>query len=221
MQDIPIFLRPLLVIVSMLFSITAHEYAHAWAAVLAGDDTPRREGRLTFNPTVQMDLFGTIIWPGLMSLIGGGFVGWGRPVDWRPVRFRKGLNERTTSILVALAGPAMNLLLCAIALLVVKFTNFGVQNAGNLAGTVDAIGLFAVFMVLTNSMLVVVNIAIPVFPLFDGFRILQAVLGENHPAIEWILRYQFFMLILVFLVFGRVIGVLNAGLLAFLQSIVG
>lgn len=221
MQEIPYFLRPLLVIVSMLFSITAHEYAHAWAAVLAGDDTPRREGRLTFNPTVQMDLFGTIIWPGLMSLIGGGFVGWGRPVDWRPVRFRKGLNEKTTSILVALAGPAMNLLLCALAILVFKFTDFGLQNASNLAGTMDAIGLFAVFMILTNSMLVVVNIAIPVFPMFDGFRILQTVLGDDHEVIQWILRYQLVMMLLVFFVFGRVIGALNNGLLNLLMSIVG
>src|SRR5262245_48351330 len=84
-----------------------HEFAHAWVATKLGDDTPEREGRLTLYPPAHIDLFGTIILPAISSLLGGGIIGWGRPVQTNPARLRFGMKGLA---LVALAGPASNVL---------------------------------------------------------------------------------------------------------------
>jgi Zn-dependent protease len=68
--------------VLLLWVLTApHEFAHAWTAVRLGDDTPARQGRLTLNPLAHVDWIGTAILPFVTSLVGAGFLGWGKPVD--------------------------------------------------------------------------------------------------------------------------------------------
>ena len=95
-----------LINVSLLWLLTApHEFAHAWVATLLGDNTPRREGRLTLNPLAHVDWLGTAILPALTSLLGGGFLGWGKPVNTNPKGLRWGLNGLA---IVALAGPVSN-----------------------------------------------------------------------------------------------------------------
>jgi Zn-dependent protease len=101
-----------LINVSLLWLLTApHEFAHAWVATLLGDDTPRREGRVTLNPLAHVDWLGTAILPALMSLTGGGFLGWGKPVNTNPSKLRGGLKGMA---LVALAGPASNVVFAVI-----------------------------------------------------------------------------------------------------------
>src|SRR5579862_9189684 len=79
--------------VSLLWILTTpHEFAHAWVATKLGDDTPEREGRVTLNPLAHVDWLGTTILPALTSLLGGGFIGWGKPVNTNPARLRWGLN---------------------------------------------------------------------------------------------------------------------------------
>jgi Zn-dependent protease len=98
--------------VSLLWILTApHEFAHAWVATKLGDDTPRREGRVTLNPLAHVDWIGTALLPALTSLFGGGFIGWGKPVNTNPSRLRWGLNGLA---LVALAGPASNVVFAVI-----------------------------------------------------------------------------------------------------------
>jgi Zn-dependent protease len=87
---------------------TPHEFAHAWTAVRLGDDTPREQGRLTLNPLAHVDWLGTVILPAVTSLLGAGFLGWGRPVATDPSRLKGGWNGLA---LVALAGPASNVLM--------------------------------------------------------------------------------------------------------------
>jgi len=95
--------------VSLLWMLTApHEFAHAWAATKLGDDTPGREGRVTLHPLAHVDWVGTVLLPGLMSLLGAGFWGWGKAVNTNPSKLRYGARGLA---LVALAGPASNLLL--------------------------------------------------------------------------------------------------------------
>src|ERR1700757_947647 len=90
--------------VLLLWILTApHEFSHAWVATRLGDDTPRKEGRVTLNPLAHIDWVGTAILPFLMSLLGGGFLGWGRPVRTEVGKLRGGLNGLA---LVSLAGPA-------------------------------------------------------------------------------------------------------------------
>ena len=99
--------------VALFWGLTApHEYAHAWVATRLGDETPRRQGRLSLNPLAHVDWLGTVLLPALTSLSGAGFLGWGRAVSTNPGALRGGWNGLA---LVALAGPAMNLIL-AVAL---------------------------------------------------------------------------------------------------------
>jgi Zn-dependent protease len=98
--------------VSLLWLLTTpHEFAHAWAAVKLGDDTPKREGRLTLHPLAHVDWLGTLILPAITSLLSGGFLGWGRPVNTNPARLRYGMNGLA---LVALAGPASNVVFAVV-----------------------------------------------------------------------------------------------------------
>ncbi len=87
---------------------TPHEFAHAWVATRLGDDTPSRDGRVTLNPMAHVDWIGTVALPFVTSLLGGGFLGWGRPVRTDPSKLRGGLNGFA---LVALAGPFSNVIM--------------------------------------------------------------------------------------------------------------
>lgn len=110
--------------VLLLWMLTApHEFAHAWVATRLGDDTPRNDGRVTLNPLAHVDWIGTALLPFVTSLMGGGFLGWGRPVSTNPAKLRGGLNGLA---LVALAGPASNVvmavLLAAVAMAVARIS---------------------------------------------------------------------------------------------------
>lgn len=98
--------------VLLLWILTApHEFAHAWVATRLGDDTPRNEGRVTLNPLAHVDWIGTALLPFIMSLMGGGFIGWGKPVRTEPSKLKGGLNGLA---LVSLAGPASNVIMAVI-----------------------------------------------------------------------------------------------------------
>ncbi|MGO4885298.1 MAG: site-2 protease family protein [Bryobacteraceae bacterium] len=106
--------------VALLWLLTTpHEFAHAWTATRLGDDTPRLQGRLTLNPLAHVDWLGTTILPALTSLFGGGLLGWGKPVYSNPAKLRGGLNGLA---LVALAGPASNVLFAVILAMVAQAT---------------------------------------------------------------------------------------------------
>jgi Zn-dependent protease len=97
--------------VGLVLSISVHEFGHAIVADRLGDPTPRRQGRVTLNPIVHADPVGTLALPiaGLVLTGGIGF-GWGRPVQITPSLVRAGLKPRTAHLLIAAAGPVMNLL---------------------------------------------------------------------------------------------------------------
>src|SRR5437899_12306268 len=92
--------------VSLLWLLTApHEFAHAWVATRLGDDTPRLQGRVTLNPLAHVDWIGTALLPFITSMMGAGFLGWGRPVYTDNSKLKGGMNGLA---LVAVAGPFSN-----------------------------------------------------------------------------------------------------------------
>src|SRR5713226_5150099 len=109
MYEISIWVLPLVI------AITFHEAAHGYIAHLLGDDTAWRQGRVSLNPLKHIDPIGTILLPGFLLLLRAPFLfGYAKPV---PVNFRALRHPRSGMILVAAAGPGMNLLLATIAAL--------------------------------------------------------------------------------------------------------
>ena len=100
-------------VLPLIFAITFHEAAHGFVAHRLGDDTAYNLGRVSFNPLRHIDPFGTLLLPAMLLLSGSPFLfGYAKPV---PVNFRALRNPRFGMILVALAGPATNILLALIA----------------------------------------------------------------------------------------------------------
>ena len=135
---------------------TPHEFAHAWVAMKLGDDTPVLEGRVTLNPLAHVDWLGTVILPLIVSLSGGGFIGWGKPVNTNPYKLRWGLNGLA---LVAMAGPVSNVIFAIVLLAVAAHASDAISS---LCGAAARLSLYlAIFNLL------------PVPPL-DGSKLLLA-----------------------------------------------
>ena len=102
-------------VIPVIIAITFHEAAHGFVALLFGDDTAWRLGRVSFNPLKHIDLFGTILMPTLLLLLRSPFLfGYAKPV---PVNFKALRNSRRDMVWVAAAGPSMNLALATLAAL--------------------------------------------------------------------------------------------------------
>lgn len=157
------------------FSLSFHEMAHAWAADRLGDPTARLKGRLSLNPMVHLDLFGTILLPLLAALTGMTLIGWAVPV---PVDTRNLRRPRRDHALIASAGPASNVLLALAAAAALRLTGGGawiVALAG--AGLGEALVQLLMLFVLLNVLLAIFNL-IPVPPL-DGSWVLSTLLPPD------------------------------------------
>lgn len=183
-----------LTLVTMILSLSVHEFAHAWAASRLGDDTPEQEERLTLSPLAHIDPLGTLLLPALSILTGGfAFFGWARPVNFNPARFRRGVDSRKGAALVSAAGPLSNLLLAVISIgIYVALMRFGVLAVGPRGGAREAIGVFLQAMFMTNVGLCVFNF-LPIPPL-DGSRLLPRSLDD---LVERIRPFSFLILMLL------------------------
>jgi len=169
----------------ILFAITLHEAAHAYVAKYFGDSTAYLQGRMTLNPIKHIDLFGTILIPLGLVLVGSPFIfGYAKPV---PVEFGRLRNPRRDSALVSLAGPAANLLMAFMWLVYsIVLHKFQVQED---------------FFIRVGEAGVLVNLVLFAFNLFplpplDGGRILTSLLPMKlaYPFSQ-IERYGFFILL--------------------------
>ena len=161
----PDLMTSILFYISLLFSLCVHEAAHAAMSTWCGDDTARLQGRLTLNPLSHIDPIGTVILPLFLVLSGSGFLfGWAKPVPFNPSRLN---NIRRDPVLIALAGPASNLLLAFLFILVTRLLSITIGLESLPIGLLE----FFYMTILLNFILVVFNL-IPVPPL-DGHYVLD------------------------------------------------
>src|SRR5665213_897516 len=154
----------LFVVVIVIFSAIIHEVMHGVAADRLGDPTARYAGRLTLNPLVHLDPFGSVILPLFLALSGSPiFFGWAKPVPYNPYNLRPG---RFSEAIVAGAGPASNAVIALLAGLVIRFAGFSSEVTSTIF-----------LIVVVNVMLCIFNL-IPVPPL-DGSKVIAAFLPRS------------------------------------------
>ncbi|MEY3786081.1 MAG: hypothetical protein RIQ94_568 [Pseudomonadota bacterium] len=200
MDELTLIQRIVVWILPVVFAITVHEVAHGWVAKKYGDNTALRLGRLTLNPVKHIDLFGTIILPGLLLMTGTGFIfGWAKPVPVDPRNFKKPLQDMAV---VALAGPVSNLLMAVFWALIARI---GVTiGAGNeaIAHPLIYTGVAGISI---NLVLALINL-LPIPPL-DGSRILTGIL-PSYWAWQYNRLERYGFIILLALLYFRILNVL-------------
>ncbi len=191
-----------------VFSMTCHEMAHGYVAYKFGDDTAKREGRITLNPLKHLDLTGMIL-PILLLLSGSGFlIGWAKPV---PVNFSRLKPNRLGLFCVSIAGITVNFIFAAMALVIIRVfgRNFDINGLVITA-------LLSVYII--NLALGLFNL-IPVTPL-DGGRIIYSMAGtkvrEFYNQIE-----KYGILIILFLVYIGFVSDYLSVVLSFFLGLTG
>jgi Zn-dependent protease len=188
---------PILVIFQitiLVFAVIIHEVSHGVVALSLGDPTAKLSGRLTLNPIPHIDIYGSVVLPLLMGLASGGaFVfGYAKPVPFNPYLLR---DQKWAPALVALAGPASNLVL---AILLGSFY----RVASIFTSIPSEIGQLFVIAVVINIVLAVFN-SLPIPPL-DGSKIIAPLLPEKFLRSEFyaVLEQQGMWIVLIFVFFG-------------------
>ncbi|MBP7700753.1 site-2 protease family protein [Candidatus Woesebacteria bacterium] len=149
----------------LIISVTIHEFAHAFTADKLGDPTPKYQGRVTLDPRAHLDPMGTLA----ILIIG---FGWGKAVQFDPFNLK---NPKKDTALIALAGPASNIILATLISVVI--------GALNISGILLSVLVTIIFI---NVMLAIFNL-VPIYPL-DGSKIAQALLPK-----QLALEYELFM----------------------------
>lgn len=177
----------LVVALVLVYALTIHEFAHALAASLLGDQTANFSGRLTLNPLAHLEFFGT------MMLLLAGF-GWGKPVPVNPYNLKY---KKWGEALVALAGPISNFISVGLFIVIFRLV------APNLAPD----NMLAIFL----STLIVVNLTLGVFnlipiPPLDGSKVLFAALPNSLADFKQKLAVNGPWILLILIICDNVLG---------------
>lgn len=184
------FFRNLVVsMIALILSIAVHEFGHALVADRLGDRLPRSQGRVTLNPVAHIDLLGTIALPLMGILFGVGAIGWGRPVMIQPLGFTRKLRMKTGHLLVAIAGPMMNILFG----IVISLVGLLLLKTGLVQNPEILRSIF--WVVYLNFLLAFFNL-LP-FPPLDGGAVLAGLLPDRSKVIEFLQSYGLYLAIAV------------------------
>lgn len=154
--------------IPMIFAITLHEAAHGYVARYFGDPTAYQMGRISLNPIRHIDPVGTLLIPALTLLFGGILFGWAKPV---PVDYGRLRHPREDMRWVALAGPAVNLVMAIGWALLLKL---GLSTDTYFSVPLEEMSRIGVSI---NLMLMAINL-VPILPL-DGGRVLYSLLPPS------------------------------------------
>jgi Zn-dependent protease len=196
------YLVPLVVV--LLISMMLHEIAHGYVAYRLGDPTAKSRGRLSLNPLVHLDLFGTAMF--VITYLAGGFIfGWAKPIPVSPYYFK---NRQRGMALVGIAGPLTNF---AIAVVFWAILTLSKSYFSQPSDTRVAIGTILLLAFQVNVVLGIFNL-IPIPPL-DGSRVLGAFLPRRaYQAWAGIDRYGSYILI------GLLVLIFYSGLRTYLND---
>lgn len=174
-------------LVIIIPSSIIHEYCHGWMADRLGDPTARYAGRLTLNPMAHIDTWGTIVMPLMLFLVTSGrfLFAYAKPVPFNPYNLR---DQKWGPAMVAVAGPASNLLLAFAFGLVIRYLPF------------SSLTIFLTVIVYANVLLAVFNL-VPIPPL-DGSKLLYAILPDSMFKVREVLERYGFIILLAFIIGG-------------------
>lgn len=185
-------------LIPLVIAIVFHEVAHGLVARRLGDPTAESQGRLTLNPIKHIDPFGTVVLPMLLAITHAPIFGWAKPV---PVNYGRLRKPRRDMILVALAGPGMNLLLGLIGCAILAATL--AISGGAKSGASSFVAANALNFVLINIFLGVFNL-LPVPP-FDGGHVLEGLLPRSLAlAFRKIGRFSLLVFIVLLLILPQI-----------------
>ncbi len=177
-------IRYLAIFACILVVLPVHEFAHAFAAVKAGDDTPKYAGRYTVNPFAHFDITGLL----MMAVVG---FGWAKPVPVNPNNFR---NYKSGMFWVSVAGVLSNLAMAFVSYPLLQLS----YKLPDILLFDEFIQYFLSFMVSFNVSLFLFNL-LPIFPL-DGFRVVEAVAKPYNRYVQFMQRYGSTILIALVLI---------------------
>ena len=198
-------------VIPVIFAVTVHEVAHGWVASQFGDQTAKSMGRLTLNPVKHIDPVGTIVVPAIMYFTSGFIFGWAKPV---PVNWRNLGHPRRDMAIVAIAGPAANLLMLLFWAMLAKVIMLLGDDSNYLT---QLLFIMCSIGITINIVLMILNL-FPVLPL-DGGRILTAMLPRNL-ATSFSRMEPYGLIILVVLLLSGILWKILLPLIGGTQSLI-
>jgi Zn-dependent protease len=204
--DIADFASKLIIyMVVWIFSVSFHEFGHAWVSYKFGDDTAYRLGRVTLNPIPHIDPIGTLLLPFIGFVISftsaGNFplIAWGKPTPVNPLKWR---NKDTANVCVSLAGIVINLLIALTASIAIKIlvSQQIITCMRSEVGLSSILANFLLTLIYMNVGLAIFNL-LP-FPPLDGSKVLQTFLPRSFEPLFNILETYGFLILLVLVQLG-------------------
>lgn len=175
----------------LIMSVVIHEVSHGYVASFLGDETARYQGRLTLNPAKHLDFVGSFLVPTIAYFLGGFIFGWAKPVPYNPYNLKPG---RWSEALVAIAGPASNIVL---ALIFGTLLRIGIASGASWAS--PAFIQITSVIVFINILLAIFNL-MPIPPL-DGSKLLFALFPDKLFQIRKFFEKYGLVLIILFIFF--------------------
>ena len=197
----------------LVLLLTCHEFAHAWVGWKCGDDTARLQGRVSLNPLVHIDPIGTVLLPLLMIFLPAGLgnflIGWAKPVPFNP---RNLANPKRDEILIAMAGPTMNLVL--------GFLLVGLAKGGLVF---NSSGLTEICLTAAQLSLILCFFNLIPVPPLDGSHVLRNVTNMSYETYANFARYGFIIVIVLLQIpgFRQALGAVTYGTLNLFARIFG